>query len=65
MIRYGVRPIIVLLNNRGYTIEAEIHDGPYNQIKNWDFAGPHGRLNARRWQGPWPSAATVGELDSR
>ena len=26
MIRYGVRPIIFLMNNRGYTIEVEIHD---------------------------------------
>jgi TPP-dependent 2-oxoacid decarboxylase len=36
MIRYGTNPIIFLLNNRGYTIEVEIHDGPYNNIKNWD-----------------------------
>jgi len=33
MIRYGVNPIIFLLNNRGYTIEVQIHDGPYNNIK--------------------------------
>jgi len=39
MIRCGADPIIFLLNNRGYTIEVEIHDGPYNRIKNWDYAG--------------------------
>lgn len=39
MIRYGLNPIIFLLNNGGYTIEVEIHDGPYNNIKNWDYAG--------------------------
>ena len=44
MVRYGVKPVIVLVNNRGYTIEAEIHDGPYNQIKNWDYAGPEESL---------------------
>ena len=22
----------------GYTIEVEIHDGPYNNIQNWDYA---------------------------
>ncbi len=22
-----------------YTIEVEIHDGPYNVIKNWDYVG--------------------------
>lgn len=39
MIRYKLNPIIFLLNNRGYTIEVEIHDGPYNNIQNWDYAG--------------------------
>jgi len=29
MIRYGADPIIVLINNGGYTIEVEIHDGMY------------------------------------
>jgi len=37
MIRYNCNAIIFLLNNKGYTIEAEIHDGPYNNIKNWDY----------------------------
>ena len=44
MVRYRTRPIIMLVNNRGYTIEAEIHDGPYNRIKNWDYAGPEESL---------------------
>ncbi|XP_015874377.3 pyruvate decarboxylase 1 [Ziziphus jujuba] len=39
MIRYGQRSIIFLINNGGYTIEVEIHDGPYNVIKNWDYTG--------------------------
>ncbi|KAK9830951.1 hypothetical protein WJX81_001721 [Elliptochloris bilobata] len=39
MIRYGQNPIIFLINNGGYTIEVEIHDGPYNVIKNWDYVG--------------------------
>ena len=38
MIRMEVNPIIFLINNGGYTIEVEIHDGPYNNIKNWDYA---------------------------
>mmetsp|Transcript_10882 Transcript_10882/g.19058 ORF Transcript_10882/g.19058 Transcript_10882/m.19058 type:complete len:575 (+) Transcript_10882:67-1791(+) len=37
MIRYRQDPIIFLLNNRGYTIEVEIHDGPYNNIQDWDY----------------------------
>ncbi|CAL2268445.1 unnamed protein product [Prunus armeniaca] len=35
MTRSGQRSIIFLINNGGYTIEVEIHDGPYNEIKNW------------------------------
>jgi len=37
MIRFGQKTIIFLLNNGGYTIEVEIHDGPYNIIKNWNY----------------------------
>ncbi|XP_043723989.1 pyruvate decarboxylase 2 isoform X2 [Telopea speciosissima] len=37
MIRCGQRTIIFLINNGGYTIEVEIHDGPYNVIKNWNY----------------------------
>ncbi|KAK2656276.1 hypothetical protein Ddye_009328 [Dipteronia dyeriana] len=29
--------IIFLINNGGYTAEVEIHDGPYNIIKNWNY----------------------------
>ncbi|KAL1194074.1 Pyruvate decarboxylase 4 [Cardamine amara subsp. amara] len=39
MVRNGQNPIIFLVNNGGYTIEVEIHDGPYNVIKNWDYTG--------------------------
>ncbi|XP_062160828.1 pyruvate decarboxylase 1 [Alnus glutinosa] len=39
MIRCGQRTVIFLINNGGYTIEVEIHDGPYNVIKNWDYTG--------------------------
>jgi len=29
-----------LSNNNGkYSIETQIHDGPYNVIKKWDYAG--------------------------
>lgn len=37
MIRCGQNTIIFLINNGGYTIEVEIHDGPYNVIKNWNY----------------------------
>ncbi|KAL4428395.1 hypothetical protein ABPG75_002484 [Micractinium tetrahymenae] len=39
MLRYGTNPVIILINNGGYTIEVEIHDGPYNRIAGWDYVG--------------------------
>jgi indolepyruvate decarboxylase len=30
--RYGLNPIIVLLNNRGYGTERHMQDGPYNDV---------------------------------
>eukprot|EP01111_Echinosteliopsis_oligospora_P008523 TRINITY_DN2426_c0_g1_i1.p1 TRINITY_DN2426_c0_g1~~TRINITY_DN2426_c0_g1_i1.p1 ORF type:complete len:621 (-),score=185.05 TRINITY_DN2426_c0_g1_i1:208-2070(-) len=39
MVKYFVNPIIILINNHGYTIEEEIHKGSYNKIKNWNYAG--------------------------
>lgn len=38
LIRYGLKPIIFLMNNASYTIEVQIHDGPYNVINNWRYA---------------------------
>jgi pyruvate decarboxylase len=62
MIRYQARPIIFLINNRGYTIEVEIHDGPYNNIKNWDYAGLIAILNAGEGNGWGCRVETEGEL---
>jgi len=39
MLRCGQNCIIFLINNGGYSTEIKIHDGPYNVIKNWDYAG--------------------------
>eukprot|EP01018_Ginkgo_biloba_P000682 Gb_36229 [translate_table: standard] len=39
MIRCEQRSIIFLINNGEYTTEVEIHDGPYNVIKNWNYTG--------------------------
>ena len=38
MVRYRTPIIVLLMNNRGYTIEVEIHDGLYNRIHNWNYA---------------------------
>jgi pyruvate decarboxylase len=38
MVRLRVPILMLLMNNRGYTIEVEIHDGLYNRIQNWDYS---------------------------
>lgn len=38
MVRFRVPIIILLMNNEGYTIEVEIHDGLNNRVQNWDYA---------------------------
>ncbi|MBV9387747.1 MAG: hypothetical protein JOZ78_15100 [Chroococcidiopsidaceae cyanobacterium CP_BM_ER_R8_30] len=62
MIRFGLNPIIFLINNRGYTIEVEIHDGPYNNIKNWDYAGLVQVFNAGEGKGWSCRVQTEGGL---
>ncbi|NQW70660.1 MAG: pyruvate decarboxylase [Betaproteobacteria bacterium] len=62
MIRYQVNPIIFLMNNGGYTIEVELHDGPYNQIKNWDYAGLINVFNAGDGKGLGIKVKTAGDL---
>lgn len=62
MIRYGLNPIIFLINNGGYTIEVEIHDGPYNNIKNWDYTCLVKAFDAGECKGWSRRVQTVGEL---
>lgn len=35
--RYKLNPIVFVLNNKGYSTERFIHDGPYNDIHNWAY----------------------------
>ncbi len=37
MARYGKAPIIFVVNNKGYTAERLIHDGPFNDIADWKY----------------------------
>jgi indolepyruvate decarboxylase len=36
-VRRGFNPIVIVLNNKGYTTERFLHDGPFNDILNWDY----------------------------
>jgi pyruvate decarboxylase len=62
MVRYNLPIIIFLMNNRGYTIEVEIHDGMYNRIKNWDYAALVEAFNSTHGHAIGIRADTVGEL---
>jgi pyruvate decarboxylase len=62
MIRLKLPVLIFLVNNHGYTIEVEIHDGPYNNVKNWDYAGLIKVFNAEDGQGLGFRATNGGEL---
>ena len=62
MIRYETNPIIFLINNRGYTIEVEIHDGPYNQIQNWKYTELVSVFNGKNGKGFGCRVANEGEL---
>ncbi len=35
--KLGLNPIIIVLNNHGYTTERVIHPGPYNDIHDWAY----------------------------
>ena len=62
MIRYKTNNVIFLVNNQGYVIESEIHEGPYNYFKNWDYAGLVHIFNAEDGKGLGLKATTAGEL---
>lgn len=64
IIRHGQKTLIFLVNNGGYVIESEIHDGPYNYIKNWDYAGLIPAWNAEDGHGLGLKATTAEELTS-
>jgi len=64
MVRLGLPVVIFLINNRGYTIEVEIHDGPYNNVKNWDYAGIMKVFNATDGNGRGFRATNGNELSA-
>jgi TPP-dependent 2-oxoacid decarboxylase len=37
MSRYGCPAIVFVVNNKGYTAERLIHDGPFNDIADWRY----------------------------
>jgi indolepyruvate decarboxylase len=63
MVRYGVSPIVVLINNQGYTIERAIN-GPraaYNDIAPWNWQAVTAAMTGN--QALLLTARTAEELD--
>jgi indolepyruvate decarboxylase len=38
VVRLGLNPVVVVLNNHGYSTERQIMDGSFNDILNWNFS---------------------------
>lgn len=36
-LRHEFNPIVIVLNNKGYTTERFIQEGPFNDIPNWNY----------------------------
>lgn len=55
----GLDPIVIVLNNRGYTTERFIHEGPYNDLHNWAYSRmPELLRGGRGWE-----VRTEGDLE--
>lgn len=36
--RYGLNPIVIVINNRGYATERPMQDGRFNNVLNWNYS---------------------------
>lgn len=58
--RHKLNPIILVLNNKGYTTERAIHEGPFNDIHDWAY-----HLLPQVYRRGWGCEVnTEGELES-
>jgi indolepyruvate decarboxylase len=38
VVRYGLNPVVIVLNNFGYGTERQMQDGPYNDVQLWRYS---------------------------
>ncbi|MEM9700894.1 MAG: thiamine pyrophosphate-binding protein [Planctomycetota bacterium] len=58
-LKMGFNPIVVVLNNHGYTTERVLAEGPFNDIPNWSYHRIHDFIG-----GGWGfECHTEGDLD--
>jgi len=58
-VRYGQTPIVIVLNNRGYSTEREILEGPFNDVHEWSYE----RICDMIGGGAGTRVATQGEFE--
>jgi TPP-dependent 2-oxoacid decarboxylase len=58
--KYGLDPLVIVLNNGGYTTERLILDGAFNDIQPWDYSKLPELLGAGRSR----VVNTVGDLEA-
>lgn len=56
--KFDLNPVVLVLNNRGYSTERQILDGPFNDIHEWDYS----QVPALLGKGRGFVASTAGEL---
>jgi pyruvate decarboxylase len=66
VIRNGFTPTIILVNNKGYTVERVIHgpSRPYNDIAAWDYQNMLNFFGGKEKGARSYSASTYGELSA-
>lgn len=63
--RYGLKPVIFVLNNSGYMIERALEENPdweYNDLAPWDYHTLPAALGCKGWF--TAKVTTLGELDA-
>ena len=59
IVRLGLNPIVIVLNNHGYTTERFILDGPFNDITEWNYE----QINKLLGKGQGYIVKTGGDLE--
>lgn len=63
-VKYDVKATVLLVNNDGYAVETKIHDGEYNRLQMWDYAGLANIFNGPRGGGRTTKAIGITVTDS-
>jgi TPP-dependent 2-oxoacid decarboxylase len=60
IVRFGLNPIVVVLNNQGYATERPMEDGQFNDVLNWHYS----RLSEVFGSGQGFNIRTEGQLET-